>query len=205
MKATEATRSSATAAARAGQGARLRRWANAAAWALLWLAIVAAVPAAVAWYVVGKHRWAQRNLDELAPQYARLAGLVEHASALEERAQQAQAAVHLRLHGAEADAQALANETLQRVRGALEQAGVAIESSQTTPAQDEGPIQRVGANVVAEGDLPAVARALAQLRAQQPPIHVVRLTLRTMGPVPPNSNPRLKVQLQVAAWKVHQP
>lgn len=171
------------------------------AWVGLWLLILGGPLLAVAWYVAGKHRFAQRNLEELAPRYARLQGIVDQQAAWAERADQAAAALALRVLPASEDPQAATNEWLQRVRSALEAQGMSIESSQAEAPQDDGPLRRLGMTLVVDGDLPALARALSHLRGLQPPMHVLRMALRTTGPVPPNSNPRLKIQLQLAVYQ----
>ncbi|TSE20193.1 Type II secretion system (T2SS), protein M subtype b [Tepidimonas alkaliphilus] len=182
-----------------------RAFARRSAWGLLWVALLGLPPAGVAWYVAGKHRFAQRNLDDLAPRYARLAGVVEQQDALAARAAQAAEALTLRVLPADGDPQALTNDWLQRARNIMEQNGLAIESSQALAPQDLGPLRLLSMTVIADAELNAVGRVLAQLRSQQPPMHVVRFSARTTGPVAPNSNPRLKVQMQLAVYQQRLP
>jgi general secretion pathway protein M len=178
--------------------ARLRRVLA----ALLVAAIVLAPLAIVAAYVYQKHQNAQRMLDELQPRYARLLGLQQQAPALADAAQQAQAALDQRLYGPDADPGATANEALQRARTLLEEAGLGIEASQTSPAQDDGPLlQRIPLTLTAEGDMAAILAGLQKLHTATPAIRVVKLTLRPAGLAPPSSNPKLKLQLNLAVWR----
>jgi general secretion pathway protein M len=165
-------------------------------------AIVLAPLVLAAAYVYQKHQDAQRMLDELQPRYARLLGLQQHAPALADAAEQAQAALSQRLYGPDADPGATANEALQRARSLLEEAGLGIEASQTSPAQDDGPLlQRIPLAFTAEGDLAAILAGLQKLHTASPAIRVVKLTLRPAGLAPPSSNPKLKLQLNLAVWR----
>lgn len=153
-------------------------------------------------YVYQKHRYALGVLDDLQPRYARLLGLQQSADTLAQRAQLAQVALQQRLYPADADPGATANEALQRARALLEEAGLSIEVSQTAPVQDEGPaLQRIGLTFTAEGDMAAIVAGMQKLQAAQPVIGVLKTTIRPAGLTPPSSNPKLKVQLQLAVWK----
>jgi len=177
---------------------RLRRFSA----VVLVAAIVLAPLALAVAYVYQKHQNAQRMLDELAPRHARLLGLHQQAPVLAAAAERARAALSQRLYGPDADPGAAANEALQRARSLLEEAGLGIEASQTSPAQDDGPLlQRIPLTFTAEGDMAAILAGLQKLHTASPAIRVVKLTLRPAGLAPPSSNPKLKLQLNLAVWR----
>ncbi|OBS31923.1 hypothetical protein A9O67_11440 [Tepidimonas fonticaldi] len=164
------------------------------------------VPAALLGvYVYDKHRQVTAALQDLAPRYARLLGLQQQAAPLADLAQAAQAALEQRLYVAATDPGAVANEALQRARTALEEAGLSIEASQAAPAQDDGPLQRIGLNFTAEGDMAAIVAGLQKLQSSRPAIRVLKIAIRPAGLTPPSSNPRLKLQLNLAVWRQKAP
>jgi len=179
--------------------ARLRVAKAALSLLILWAALLLPVGAG-AFYLYQKHQQLDAALHDLAPRYARLAGLQQHAELIHQLAQSAQMALEQRMYVA-TEASAVANDALQRARAALEESGLSIEASQAGVPQDDGALQRVGLNLTVEGDIAAIVAGLQKLQASRPAIRVLKLSIRPAGLTPPSSNPRLKLQLVLAVWR----
>ncbi|QEA13236.1 type II secretion system protein GspM [Comamonas flocculans] len=172
-------------------------------WVLALTMVVLALPlVAGTAYVVEKHRWAQSQLEQLAPRYARLQGMVQASAAIEAANQQASASLRAYLYPADKTLNQAGNEMQQQIRDALSAAGLRVGSSQVMQSKSELPgLERVQVGIKAEGDLPALQAALLGLQALHPAVWVDSLAVNVMGAARAEAPQNLSIQMELSAWK----
>lgn len=158
---------------------------------------VVVVPLAVGgWYVLRKHTWAQEQLAQLAPRYARLTGMQQQRGELQTASQQAAGVYDRYVYPVAQDEAQTGNQVQQSVRDIFSAAGLQVISSQVLPAKEDKGFDRVPLSLRAEGELLAVQSALAVLGHQQPVIFIDELNIQLQGSLS-NLNPRFAPRLIV--------
>lgn len=160
----------------------------------LTLALAALPLAAGAWYVLRKHVWAQEQLDQLAPRYARLVGMQQQGAELQAASEQAAALRARTIYPVVQDEAQTGNQMQQKVRDIFSAAGLQVISSQVLPAKEDKGFDRVTLSLRAEGEQLAVQTALAVLGQQQPVIFIDELNIQVQGALT-NLNPRFAPRL----------
>jgi hypothetical protein len=103
-----------------------------------------------------------------------------------------------------------AAELQEMVKGAIENNGGRITTSQSTAPRDDGRFKQIGANVQFFASTPALQKILAVLETQQPYLVVENIAVRPLnafrGFKPgPGQEPELNLQLDVSAWAYPEP
>lgn len=155
------------------------------------------------WYVWSEHQRLQSHLAELAPRYARLAGLVEHQADLKTLEKQANVQLARMAYPAKQDLTQAGNDAQQRIRGLFADSKLDIVSIQVLPpGKEEAKFDRIQIALRIEGELPGIQNALALLAAQSPVVLVDNMTLQTIGAVKPASAQRLSGQFSFSVLRV---
>lgn len=162
------------------------------------------LPLAIAgWYVWAEHQRLQIHLAELAPRYARLAGLVEHQADLKALEKQANEQLARTAYPAKQDLTQAGNDAQQRIRSLFADSKLDIVSIQVLPpAKDEVKFDRIQIALRVEGELVGIQNALALLAKQSPAVLVDSITLQTIGAVKPASVQRLSGQFNFSVLRV---
>ena len=152
-------------------------------------------------FVVRKHIWAVETLEQIEPRYARLLGLRDASSRLEETLKQSRTALS-RLGYADRDAAQVGNDLQQVVRRALQTAGLAVASSQVLSPRSEPGFERISVSVQAEGALSGVQVALAGLQQETPRIIFDSVVLQSTGRAADDGTPIVSCRLTVAVLRL---
>ncbi|MFG5777203.1 type II secretion system protein GspM [Comamonas sp. J-3] len=179
-------------------------------WTILLVTVaVALIPlVVVGGYIAQKHRWAQSRLAELEPRYARLNGLDLQRSEIEGALAHASEIRSAYVFPADQTAVQTGNAVQQKVRDLLTTAGLTVVSSQVLPAKSEKGFDRIPLSVRAEGEMLAVATALAVLNEQLPVLLLNDVEVRNQGSLQAMNTkvaPRIGLQLSLSVLKEQQP
>ena len=153
-------------------------------------------------YVWRKHQWAQNELDRIAPRYARLLGLQQHAQELDERLVAAQRQLTQYVYPAEVDATQAGNDAQQRVRSVLSAAGLTVVSSQVLPTKVEQGFERIALAVQVEGELIHLQSALAVIPGLTPVVLIDGINAQVSGVQRADRPQRLAVRLSLSVLHV---
>ena len=171
--------------------------------ALVIAALLALLPlAALAVYLLEQHAWAQRQIDELEPRHARLAGLAASHDALAAAGTTARERLAEFVYPVTQDLTQAGNDAQQRVRTLFTGAGLQVVSSQVLPARDERQFDRIPVSVRTEGEIDGLQRALAALAEQTPAILLDSLTIQTVALARPEAAPRLGSQFTLSVLRL---
>ncbi len=150
-------------------------------WLLLWGALLLAALAGAASYAWAKHRWAVNRLADIEPRYARLAGLRDAGPQIDALQRDLAGNLAQFAYPADGDTAQVGNAALQRVRELATAAQLRVSSSQVLAPRDVEGFQRIGLNLVVEGDWGQVLQFLQALARQRPMIHGERIQLTSRG------------------------
>lgn len=163
-------------------------------WQAALLALLSLPLAGAGIYVWHKHRWAQDRLAELEPRHARLLGLLQRQTDFAAGLQTVEQYLAANVYPAEQSASQAGNDAQQRIRDLFSESGLNVVSVQVQAVREEGAFDRVPIALRAEGDLPALHRALARLQAQSPTVTTESVSVQTVGAVRPGTQPKLAAQ-----------
>lgn len=149
-------------------------------------------------FVVRKHLRAAAALEDIDPRYARLLGLREAGSQLEEGLRQARASLARLGYSADRDAAQVGNDLLQVSRGAMQTAGLTVASSQILPPRGEAGFERIVVSLQAEGPLSGVQVALAALQAETPAPTFDSLALQATRRVAEDGTPLVSCSISIS-------
>ena len=150
---------------------KLKKMRPEAIWLMLAATVLVLALAALAAFVVGKHRWAQSTLAQVEPRHARLTGLMQAKTQVEALRTELGQNLGQQVYAAEGDANQNGNDTLQKVRDAADTRGLRVVSSQVMPPREDEPFVRVGVGVRVEGAWPAFNEFLRDLAALSPTVY----------------------------------
>jgi general secretion pathway protein M len=153
-------------------------------------------------YAVRKHLWAADRLAEIEPRHARLLGLRDAGSQLEQSLKEARAAVSRLGYPAARDAAQVGNDLQQLARRALQTAGMTIASSQVLAPRSDAGVDRVSVSVQAEGALSGLQVALAALQAETPAVLVDGLILQPTGRSAEDGTPIVSCRVTVTVLRL---
>lgn len=148
-------------------------------------------------WVHAKHQWGQEQLATLEPRYARLLGMQQQEEEIQQALKRVAQAKANHIYPGENDTTQTGNAIQQRLRTAMDRAGLSIVSSQVRPNPEEGPYERIDVIMSTEGELPAIQMALISLRDITPTIWLedVEFNLQAgLLNVSPKVAPRLSAQ-----------
>lgn len=146
--------------------------------------LVLALPFVVAAiFLFQKHQWAQQQLQQIEPRYARLLGLEASSSELLKAQAQAQTLIAKAAYASGQDVSQAGNDAQQRIRSIFTTAGLNIVSSQVLAAKEEQDFDRIPLSVRSEGKLSALQAALMGLADQAPLLFVESFNIQAIGAV----------------------
>lgn len=169
------------------------------------LALVLLPLAGLGLYVFQKYQWAEEKLQSLTPRYSRLIGFEAQGADMDSLLDTARGLVKQYAYSDEQDANQAGSAAQQKVRDIFNSAGLQVVSSQVLPAKTEKGFDRISLVFQVEGTQQAFQTALAVLPGQSPVIVLNELDLHMILPVPtaPGAPPRISVQFQFSAFRVH--
>ncbi len=154
-------------------------------------------------YVWSRHDLVKRQLADLEPRYARLAGLLEHQADLKALGLQANEQLTRLTYPATLDVTQAGNDAQQRIRTLFADSKLDIISIQVlAPPKEDAKFDRIPINLRVEGDLASIQNALALLSGQTPSVLIDSLSLQTIGAVKPASIQRLGGQFSFYVLRV---
>lgn len=155
-------------------------------------------------YVYMRHQWAEEQLAELEPRYARLTGLEQKREQLEQSVAQASAIVDLYAYPEAQDATQAGNDAQRRIRDVFSKAGLEVVSSQVLASKQEKQFDKIPITVRFEGELAALQAAMVALGGlPQPAIMVDGFNIQTIGAVKAEVAQRLGGQFNLYVLRVH--
>ena len=152
-------------------------------------------------YVSQKHQWAQEQLNQLEPRYARLLGLRERADDLKSIEANVQNRLRQYVYPSGQEISQAGNDAQQRVRGVFSAAGLDVVSSQVLPPKDEQDFDRISISVRLEGELLGLQSALAVLPGMTPVVLVDGMSVQTIGLPKPDVPQRLAIQFNLSVLR----
>jgi len=158
--------------------------------------------AGFATYVVTKHVWAQKQLAELEPRYARLVGLEASASAVDAALTQRRALVARHAYLASDDVARAGSDAQQRARDAFSKAGLEVSSTQVLPAKAVEGFDRIPLVLRLEGELPALQSALVVLPGETPTLFMDGFNVQATGMPKSDAPQRLSIQVNLFVLRV---
>ena len=152
-------------------------------------------------YVSQKHQWAQEQLNQLEPRYARLLGLRERAYDLKSIEANVQNRLRQYVYPSGQEISQAGNDAQQRVRGVFSAAGLDVVSSQVLPPKVEQDFDRISISVRLEGELLGLQSALAVLPGMTPVVLVDGMSVQTIGLPKPDVPQRLAIQFNLSVLR----
>lgn len=165
------------------------------------LAALLAVPAAAGLYVWKKHQWAEEQLAQLEPRFARLAGLQQSQERLASAEASANALLASHVYPPSQDAVQVGNDAQQRIRALFADSKLDVASIQVLPPKEAAAFDRIGVVLRVEGELTGIQNALALLEKQAPTVWVESVSIQTVGFVKPQSAQRLAAQFSFSVLR----
>lgn len=153
-------------------------------------------------YVWALHQRVQTQLTDLAPRYARLAGLLERQVDLKALGVQANQQLVRLAYPDNQDVTQAGNDAQQRIRSLFAESKLDIISIQVLPSKEEAKFDRIPINLRVEGDLAGIQDALMKLSSQSPLVLVDSMAMQTIGAVKPASVQRLGGQFSFSVLRV---
>lgn len=169
---------------------------------VLMLVAVLAIPAVAGIYVWSKHQWAQEQLAQLEPRFARLSGLQKGKDGLAQAEASTKALLASHAYPGSQDAVQAGNDAQQRIRTLFADSKLEIGSIQVLPAKEQQAFDRIGVALRVEGDLVSLQNAMALLEKQSPTVWVDSVSIQTIGAVKPKTAQRLAAQFNFFVLRV---
>lgn len=125
-----------------------------------------------------RYQWATDTLDDIAPRYARLAGLKLAGDEVRATAGKVEAALSLIAYPEAMDHGKVGSDLQQHIRKLAEANGMTVLNSQVLVAKAQKGFSELPLSLVLEGEVAGIRGLLAGLRMQKPSIQVDELTLQ---------------------------
>jgi general secretion pathway protein M len=161
------------------------------------LVLVGVLIAGLVAMVWQKHTWAQSQLDQVTPRYARLVGLDANRARLDQGLASAQASIVRHVYAGTQDASRTGNDAQQRARDVFAKAGLDVVSTQVLPAKQEERFDRIPLVVRVEGELVPLQSAMTVLPTLSPTLFVEGMSIQTVGAVNSETPQRLSAQFNL--------
>lgn len=153
----------------------------------------------LAFWVHAHHRNGEEQLSALEPRYARLLGMQMQEQEIQQALERIAEVKALHVYPGEGgDAMQTGNGVQQRLRTALDRAGLSVVSSQVRLNPEEGTYERIDIIMTSEGEWSAVQLALLSLRDLSPTVWLQDLEVGLLGNLQTSdvkTAPRVSVQL----------
>jgi general secretion pathway protein M len=175
----------------------------------LWLLAGAVVLLALlAWavaVVVSVHRAAAGNTEQIAPRFARIAGLLQDGQQLVQVDQAVKANLSEYAYAAAIEAGQAGNQALQRVRDLASARGLRVTSSQVAAPREEKGFDRIGLSLRVEGNWAQIQALLTELPRLRPAIYSQTIAMGAQGGFAPGRKLEVNSQFELFVLKEHRP
>jgi hypothetical protein len=126
------------------------------------------------------HFWFLRQgfaeeIEAIEPRTARLLGIMESVSQLEQASTEAQSRLRELAYGADRDSATVAAAMQQNIRDLMTGSGLSITGSQILPQRTSDEFDRLSLDITAEGNIDALDTALSSLESMRPLVFVESL------------------------------
>lgn len=159
---------------------------------------VALLAAAAALGKVAAHAWRATELRaDIAPQYARLSGVLERGDAILAARADADAVLGRLAYPAGADVGEIGTGLQQNIRQLAEAAELRVAGSQILPVREEDGFAVVTVSGTLEGETGALAAFLLALAAEEPPIAVEKLAVQAPRAIRRGTETNANVTIQM--------
>lgn len=166
------------------------------------LAVLLIFPAAAGFYVWKKHQWAEEQIAQLEPRFARLAGLRQSKDRLASAEASANALVASHAYPSSQDSVQVGNDAQQRIRALFADSKLEVASIQVLPPKEQAAFDRIGIVLRVEGELTGIQNALTLLDKQAPTVWVDSVSIQAVGFVKPQTAQRLAAQFSFSVLRV---
>jgi general secretion pathway protein M len=168
---------------------------------VLTLVLILAPFVAGAAFVWAKHKSYESRLAEWEPRHARLQGIMQQQPDLISHTQLADSLMAAYAYPAASEATQNVNDAQQRIRTALEQGGLRVESINVSAPAQEGAFVRYRIVSRMDGNINTLQRALLVLREQMPVLVVDSIRITNEGPMVRAAVQRLTAQIEFSILK----
>ena len=134
-----------------------------------------------------KYQWAQEQLVQVGPRYARMQGVQGLGSDLEAIRKSTLDNLGKGVYFADTEVSKAGNDAQQRIKAAFEASQLSVISLQVLEPKEEERFQRIRITLLAEGPLQNIQDALLRIRDQNPVVLVDSFSIQTTGYVRPAS------------------
>jgi general secretion pathway protein M len=155
----------------------------------------------LAYAVASKHAWAQETLKDIAPRHARMLGLLDRSSQLDETELRVRTLLGSQVYAVAQDVSQAGNDAQQRVRTIFSQAGLDVVSSQVLPPKLDRQFDRIPLTFRVEGELLGLQSAFIVLATQTPAVFTDALTIQSVGAVKADAPQRLTALITLSVLK----
>lgn len=169
--------------------------------ALFWLLLLGGLLALGVQWWWNLHETAARQIETVEPRYARLLGLGNDKTRLQEVTAQVARDIERHAYPGSRDASQAGNDAQQRVRDAFSKSGLDVISIQVLPARATRHFDRIPIAMRVEGELPTMQATLAALPGLSPSLFVEALTVQAANTTP-GGVARVAVELQLFALRL---
>ena len=152
-------------------------------------------------FVWTKHRDYEARLAQWEPRHARLQGILQQQPEFVSHTQLADNLMVAYAYPAASEATQNVNDAQQRIRTALEQGGLRIESINVSAPAQEGAFVRFRVVARIDGNINTLQSALIKLREQMPVLVVDSFRITNEGPMVRASVQRLTGQIEFSILK----
>lgn len=171
-------------------------------WAsLFWLLLLGGLLALAVQWVWDVHETAARQIETVEPRHARLQGLGNDKTRLQEATAQVTRDVERHAYAASRDASQAGNDAQQRVRDAFSKSGLDVISIQVLPSRTTRLFDRIPIAMRVEGDLSTMQATLAALPGLAPSLFVESLVVQAANATA-GTAPRVAVEMQLFALRL---
>ncbi|MDR1969206.1 MAG: type II secretion system protein M [Burkholderiaceae bacterium] len=174
-------------------------------WLLAGAVVLLALLAWAAVVVVSVHRAAAGNIEQIAPRYARVAGLLQDNQRLVQVDQAIKTNLSQYVYPAANEAGQAGNQALQRVRDLASARGLRVTSSQVAAPREEKGFDRIGLSLRVEGNWAQMQSLLAELPRLRPAIYSQTIAMGAQGGGVPGRKLEVGTQFELYVLKERQP
>lgn len=146
--------------------------------------------------------WARSTLDSIEPRYARLAGLQQRSTDLDEAAAASTSRLQELAYPADMPADAVGVELQKKVRAAATAAGFSVAGSNILSGQEHDVFEGVQVAVQLEGSLEHLADFFERIAETRPQIRLAELSIAPAGGRNINADRNIRVAVTLAVARV---
>lgn len=149
-----------------------------------------------------RYRWASETLDEIAPRYARLAGLKAAGDEIRATVGEVDAALAASAYPETMDHGKVGSELQQRIRKLAEANAVSVLNSQVLALRSQKEFAEIPLSIALEGSVGGIREFLAGLASQKPSVQVDEVTLQPVRTRSPQDAAAQKIMVNIVVSAV---